>query len=77
LLEARGWTVLNVPYFHWLQCQGQLGLQQAYIHQLLLGYVEVGPCDRQDELKSVGKTADNSNASTDDDESCATPFDSV
>jgi len=37
----------------------------------------VGPCDRQDELKSVGKTADNSNASTDDDESCATPFDSV
>ncbi|KAL0048903.1 hypothetical protein WJX82_001964 [Trebouxia sp. C0006] len=40
LLEARGWTVLNVPYFHWLQCQGQLGLQQAYIRQLLLGYVE-------------------------------------
>ncbi len=70
--------MLNVPYFHWLQCQGQLGLQQAYIRQLLLGYVEVGPCDRQDELKSVTvKTADNSNASTDDDDSCATPFDSM
>ncbi len=70
--------MLNVPYFHWLQCQGQLGLQQAYIRQLLLGYVEVGPCDRQDELKSVTvKTADNSNASTDDDDSCATPVDSM
>ena len=70
--------MLNVPYFHWLQCQGQVGLQQAYIRQLLLGYVEVGPCDRQDELKSVTvKTADNSNASTDDDDSCATPFDSM
>lgn len=66
-----------MPYFHWVHCQGLLVLQQAYLRQLLLGYVEIEPCDKRDELKSVGRSTDNSNASTDDDEAFATPLESI
>ena len=64
---SRGWKVLVVPYSVWLQLQGDLAQQQAYLRDLLLGVVGVCPCDR-DELKVNGKSADNSNASTDDEE---------
>ena len=77
LLAARGWTVLSVPYFQWMQCQGQLVLQQDFICQLLLKHVEIGPYDRQEDLKPVGRSTDSSNASTDDDESCATALHSL
>ena len=76
LLQARGWTVLSVPYFLWMQCQGELTLQQAFLHQLLLGYVDTGTCVGREKLKSssTGRSTNNSNASTDDDEAYATPF---
>lgn len=75
LLQARGWTVLSVPYFLWMQCEGELMLQQAYLHQLLLGYVDTGTCERYDTLKpSTERSTNNSNVSTDDEEACATPF---
>ena len=76
LLQARGWTVLSVPYFLWMQCQGESTLQQAYLHQLLLGYVDTGTCEGHEKLKprSTERSTNNSNASTDDDEACATPF---
>lgn len=76
-MEARGWTVLSVPYFVWLQCQGELTLQQAYLHQLLLGYVGTSIYDKHDELKSTGRSTMNSSASTDDEEACAIPFESL
>lgn len=58
-----------------MQCRGELTLQQAYLQQLLLGYVNTGTeeCERH-ELKSVVQSTNNSNASTDEDEACATPF---
>ena len=76
LLHARGWTVLSVPYFLWMQCQGESTLQQAFLHQLLLGYVDTGTCMGHEKLKSssTGRSTNNSNASTDDDEAYATPF---
>ena len=67
LLTSRGWKVLVVPYSVWLQLQGDLMQQQAYLRELLLGVVAVSIRDR-DEFKVNGKSADNSNASTDDEE---------
>ena len=55
-----------------MQCHGELAHQQVYLRQLLLGYVDVGPCERQDEMKSMGKSTDNSNASTDDEDAFVT-----
>ena len=79
LLQARGWTVLSVPYFVWMQCQGELTLQQAYLHQLLLGYVDNNACEGREKLKasSTGRSTNNSNASTDDDEAYTTPFETL
>ena len=76
LLEARGWTVLRVPYFAWLQCHEELALQQAYLRRLLLGYVDTGTHHKHAELKSTGRSTNNSNASTDDEE-CGTAFDQL
>ena len=76
LLLARGWTVLSVPYFLWMQCQGELMLQQAYLNELLLGYVDTGACEGCEKLRSTSteRSTNNSNASTDDDEAYATTF---
>lgn len=67
--------MLSVPYFLWMQCQGELTLQQGYLHQLLLGHVDTRTekCERRDQVDYTGRSANNSNASTDD-EACATPF---
>lgn len=65
LLMARGWTVLVVPYFQWLQLQDVPAAHETYLRQLLLGYVDVGPCDKRFELMAMGKMVD---TSTDEDE---------
>lgn len=71
LLMARGWTVLVVPYFQWLQLQGIPAACETYLRQVLLGYVDVGPCNKQFELKTIGRIVD---TSTDEDESSVIPF---
>ena len=71
---ARGWTVLVVPYFQWMQLQGTLAAHETYLRQLLLGYVDVGPCDKQFELKAVGRTID---TSTDEDEASIIAYNSM
>ena len=65
---SRGWKVLIVPQSKWLSFCGDAAQQEAYLRQLLSGLVEFTSCSRQDELKAAGKSVDNSNASTDDEE---------
>ena len=67
--------MLSVPYFVWMQCQGELTLQQSYLRQLLFLYFDNAASAHHKELKSAGKSTDNSNASTDDDEACGAIFD--
>ena len=74
LLMARGWTALVIPYSEWQQLQGITADHEMYLRRLLLGYVDVGPCDKQHELKVVGRLVDCNNTSTDEDEASVIPY---
>ena len=67
LLMSRGWSVLIVPQSKWLSFCGDTVQQHAYLRQLLFRHVDIN-CGKQDDTKAAGKSADNSNASTDDEE---------
>ena len=71
---ARGWTALVVPWFQWQQLQGIAADQEMYLRRLLLGYVDVGPCEQQLELKIMGRMVDCNNISTDEDEASVIPY---
>lgn len=71
MLRSRGWTLFSVHAADWLQLHEDA--RKVYCHQLISESVDLESSldTQQDEARPASGSADNSNASTDDEEAFA------